>query len=110
MIIRKSKNPATQSDLSLLTGIAQQIGISLNNALAHKKIKESEERFRNLSDNSPDIIYRLDHEGKFSYVNTAWEDVLGHDTNEIQNKHLSDFIREEDRAAFVEIFQNIIDR
>ena len=45
-------------------GIAPQIGISLNNALAHKKLKESEERFRNLSDNSPDVIYQLDMEGK----------------------------------------------
>ncbi len=63
-------------------GIAQQIGISLNNALAHKKIKESEERFRNLSDNSPDIIYQLDINGKFKYVNPAWEEVLGHDKDE----------------------------
>ncbi len=94
--------------MSLLTGIAQQIGISLNNALAHKKIKESEERFRNLSDNSPDIIYRLDHEGKFSYVNTAWKDILGHNTIEIIGKHMTDFIRKEDRAAFNEILQNII--
>ncbi len=105
----KLEIPATQSDLSLLTGIAQQIGISLNNAFAHKKIKESEERFRNLSDNSPDIIYRLDQEGKFSYVNTAWKDVLGHNKNEIENKHFNDFIRQEDHAAFVNIFQDILE-
>jgi PAS domain S-box-containing protein len=104
----KSKSITTQSDLSLLTGIAQEIGISLNNALAHKKIKESEERFRNLSNNSPDIIYQLDINGKFKYVNPAWEEVLGHNINEIKNKHLFDFIREEDRVAFVEIFQNIL--
>ena len=105
----QTKNPPTQSDLSLLTGIAQQIGISLNNALAHKKTKESEERFRNLSNNSPDIIYQLDISGKFKYVNPAWEEVLGHNINEIQNKRLSNFIREEDRAVFVEIFQSILD-
>ncbi|MCK7502974.1 MAG: GAF domain-containing protein [Desulfobacterales bacterium] len=58
----KSERPLTQSDLSLLMGVAPQIGISLNNALAHKKLKESEERFRNLSNNSPDIIYQLDQE------------------------------------------------
>ena len=105
----KSKSTTTQSDLSLLTGIAQQIGISLNNALAHKKTKESEERFRNLSNNSPDIIYQLDINGKFKYVNPAWEEVLGHNINEIKNKNLSNFIREEDQEAFVEIFQNILD-
>lgn len=104
----KLKNVTTQSDLSLLTGIAQQIGISLNNALAHKKIKESEERFRNLSNNSPDIIYQMDSEGKLIYVNPAWEEVLGHDTQEIINSQLSDFIREEDRMSFHTIFQHII--
>ena len=104
----KIETSVTQSDLSLLTGIAQQIGISLNNALAHKKIKQSEERFRNLSDNSPDIIYQMDNEGKLSYVNTSWEDILGHDTEEIINSHLSDFIREEERAVFREVFLNII--
>lgn len=105
----KTKSTTTQSDLSLLTGIAQQIGISLNNALAHKKIKESEERFRNLSNNSPDIIYQLDINGKFKYINPAWEEVLGHNINEIKNKHITDFIREEDQTAFIEIFQNILE-
>jgi PAS domain S-box-containing protein len=105
----ETKTPPMQSDLSLLTGIAQQIGISLNNALAHKKTKESEERFRNLSNSSPDIIYQLDINGKFKYVNPAWEEVLGHNINEIKNKHLFDFINEKDQAAFVEIFQNILD-
>lgn len=105
----KSKEKPTQSDLNLLMGIAPQIGISLNNALAHKKIKESEERFRNLSNNSPDIIYQLDINGKFKYINPAWEEVLGHNINEIKNKHFSTFIREEERAVFVEIFQNILE-
>ncbi len=72
----QSERPLTESDLSLLMGIAPQIGISLNNALAHKKLTESEERFRNLSNNSPDIIYQLDREGKFKYVNPAWEAIF----------------------------------
>ncbi len=105
----KIKTPPTQSDLSLLIGLAQQIGISLNNAIAHKKIKESEERFRNLSNNSPDIIYQLDINGKVKYVNPAWEQVLGHNINEIKNKHLFDFIREEDHSSFAEGLQNIIE-
>jgi PAS domain S-box-containing protein len=104
----KTKSITTQSDLSLLMGIAQQIGISLNNALAHKKIKESEERFRNLSNNSPDIIYQLNQEGKFKYVNPAWEEVLGHNSDDILGKNIPDFMREEERAAFDHIFQTII--
>jgi PAS domain S-box-containing protein len=104
----KAKSITTQSDLSLLTGIAQQIGISLNNARAHKKLKESEERFRNLSNNSPDIIYQMDYERKIIYVNPAWQNILGHDTKEIVNRNLADFMREEERSAFDEVFLNII--
>ena len=105
----KSKGQTTQSDLSLLTGIAQQIGINLNNALAHKKIKESEERFRNLSNNSPDIIYQLDINGKLKYFNPAWEELLGHNRDDLLGKILTDFMREDERAAFDHIFQTIVD-
>ncbi len=102
------KNMLTQSDLSLLMGIAPQIGISLNNALAHKKLKESEERFRNLSDNSPDIIYQLNKYGTFTYTNPAWEDVLGHKISDILGKNFITFIREDDHEKFSKIFEDII--
>ncbi|MEN6620942.1 MAG: PAS domain S-box protein, partial [Smithella sp.] len=104
----KSKSPLTQSNLSLLMGIAPQIGISLNNAMAHKKLKESEERFRNLSNNSPDIIYQLDLEGKFKYINPAWEKVFGHERNKLWGKSIIDFMREENRVGFAQICQEII--
>ena len=104
----KTENQPTQSDLSLLLGIAQQIGISLNNAVAHKKIKESEERFRNLSDNSPDIIYQLDIEGRLKYINPAWEEILGHSIDDLQNRYLAHFLRNEDRAAFTITVKSIV--
>ncbi len=72
-----SKRPLTKGDLSLLMGIAPQIAINLNNAASYKKIQESEERFRSLSENTPDIIYALNNEGVFSYVNPAMERILG---------------------------------
>ena len=105
----KMKTPLTQSDLSLLTGITTQIGISLNNALAHKKLKESEERFRNLSDNSPDIIYRLSKLGTFTYTNTAWEDILGHSIQDILGKQMIDFIDKNDHEKYLKIFNKIVE-
>lgn len=107
--ISNVKAKTTQSDVSLLVGVAQQIGISLNNARTHKKILESEERFRNLSDNSPDIIYQLDHTGKIKYVNPAWEEILGHPKAALEGKYLSDFLRHEDQNVFTEVFQGILD-
>jgi PAS domain S-box-containing protein len=103
-----NKQP-TQSDLSLLMGIAPQIGISMNNARAHKKLKESEERFRNLTDNSPDIIYQLNLDGIFTYVNPAWHHTLGHSSNELLGKSFVTLLPDNDQAIFVNILKDIID-
>ena len=103
-----TKISPTQSNVSLLVGVAQQIGITLNNARTHKRVLESEERFRNLSDNSPDIIYQLDARGSIKYVNSAWEEILGHSQADLRGKYLSDFLRREDQNIFADILQCIL--
>jgi signal transduction histidine kinase len=44
-----SKRPLTQSDVSLLIGIASQIATSINNATIHRKIKDSYRELRELN-------------------------------------------------------------
>ncbi|MEJ2724808.1 MAG: adenylate/guanylate cyclase domain-containing protein [Deltaproteobacteria bacterium] len=44
----KSKRPFSQSDISLLTGVATQVAICLRNALSYQKLRESEEGERSL--------------------------------------------------------------
>jgi class 3 adenylate cyclase len=44
----KSKRPLSQSDISLLTGLASQIAISISNAMSYKKLLESKEREKDL--------------------------------------------------------------
>ena len=71
----QSKKPFSQSDINLLMGIAPEIAISMNNAKAYQKIKQSEQQFRALGENAPDIIYTLDADGAFNYINPAWESI-----------------------------------
>ena len=91
----RSKRLLSQSDMSLLMGIAPQIAISINNAMAYRKIAESEKQFRSLSENAPDIIYTIDTHGVFTYVNPAWERILGHSSEESHRKAFIDFVRRE---------------
>jgi len=76
--LQSRKKPFSQSDINLLMGIAPQIGISINNAKTYQKIRQSEEQFRALGENAPDIIYTLDADGAFDYINPAWEKILGY--------------------------------
>ncbi|MGP8153700.1 MAG: HD domain-containing phosphohydrolase [Smithella sp.] len=105
----QSKKPLSQTDMSLLMGIAPQIGISINNAISYQKIRESEERFRSLSENAPDIIYTLGVNGEFTYVNPAIETILGYRSEEILGKYFGDIARKEDAWKYVKDFQQVRD-
>lgn len=99
----------SQSDLNLLLGIAPQIAISINNAISYKKIQESEERFRSLSSNSPDIIYTIGNDGAFTYVNPAWERILGHRTEEVIGQYFTHFIKPDEVSPYKQIFKDTRD-
>ncbi|GAJ14381.1 unnamed protein product, partial [marine sediment metagenome] len=49
------------------------------------------------------------HDGAFTYVNPAWEEVLGHKVEEVIGKYFVDFAREEDAINYVRLFKRIRD-
>lgn len=49
-------------------------------------LKKSEEKFRTLAENAPDIITRYDREGRHLYVNAGTEEVLGRSRESILGK------------------------
>jgi PAS domain S-box-containing protein len=76
---------------------------------AESALKESEQRFRCLGENSPEIIYTLGQDGAFTYVNPAWEKVLGHSVDEVTGKYFVNFSPEEDVKKYVRLFKQIRD-
>jgi PAS domain S-box-containing protein len=105
----RSKRVFSQSEINLLMGIATHVAISIKNAISYQKILESEERFRSLSENAPDIIYTLDVRGAFTYINPAWSRILGHDHEEVIGRYFIDFVRKEDVNSFIKLYKQIRD-
>jgi PAS domain S-box-containing protein len=103
----RSKRLLGQSDMSLLMGIAPQIAISIHNAMSYRKITESEERFRSLSEYAPDIIYTIDFYGAFTYVNPAWRRILGHRNEEVIGKDFISFVRGEQIPVYDSLFNKV---
>lgn len=102
-----SKKALTESDMSLLMGIAPQVAISITNATSFEKISASEEKFKALSENAPDIIYTLDNQGVFTYVNPAWQRVLGHKEEDVIGQPFDKFLKREITESIIRAFERI---
>ncbi len=62
----------------------------------NQKLDKSEKWHRYLVDNSPDVIYTLDSEGRFTYINQRVKSSLGFDKDELINRHYTMLIHPED--------------
>jgi PAS domain S-box-containing protein/putative nucleotidyltransferase with HDIG domain len=105
----RSSRALNETDISLLMGIAPQIGISINNARTYEKLQAREKRFRILAESAPDIIFTLDTEGMLTYVNPMWEKILNHKQEEVVGKYLTEFVQEQDSHSLIQIFRELRD-
>jgi diguanylate cyclase (GGDEF)-like protein/PAS domain S-box-containing protein len=73
------------------------------NARIANQLENSEKMYRYLVDSSPDIIYTLNHEGKFTFINDRAYQLLGYKREELIGQHYSILVHDEDleRARYV---------
>ena len=96
-LIRKDKSISTIelfiSVIDLMDGpatLAFTTDIS-DNIKSKNELKESEEKYRDLVETSQDLIWQCDTEGKFTYLNPAWEEILGYSLEEMLGRKFTDF-------------------
>ncbi len=70
-------------------------------------LKESEERYRNITESTFEIIQSVDRDGKFLYVNNAWHKILGYSKEDLKSMTFIDILHpdslEHCRKAFKDI-------
>jgi len=61
-------------------------------------LRESEEKYRILIENSHDIIYTLTPDGTFTFVSPGWTALLGHEITQVIGKSFQQFVHPDDIA------------
>lgn len=77
-----------------------------SNALMAARLEHSEQLHRFLVENSPDLIYTLDHSGRFTFINGRVETLLGYSRDELIGNPYCTIVHDDDvekaRYAFTE--------
>ncbi|NHZ41838.1 putative bifunctional diguanylate cyclase/phosphodiesterase [Massilia aquatica] len=101
------RKPYSREEMLKTVGNAlQQRSLALDNERIASQLENSEKLYRYLVDSSPDIIYTLNHEGRFTFVNDRAFQLLGFAREDLIGQHYTMLVHDEDleraRYAFNE--------
>jgi diguanylate cyclase (GGDEF)-like protein/PAS domain S-box-containing protein len=92
------RKPYSREELLKTVGNAlQKRRLAMANARIATQLENSEKLYRYLVDSSPDLIYTLNHEGKFTFVNDRAYQLLGFAREELLGQHYSILVHDEDQ-------------
>jgi PAS domain S-box-containing protein len=74
---------------------------------AEKKLKESEEKYRLITENSQDIVYTLDMKLNNTYISPSVYNVLGYNVDEALSMHPKDNTHKDDLLKIGKIFREV---
>ncbi|GGB95101.1 putative bifunctional diguanylate cyclase/phosphodiesterase [Pseudoduganella buxea] len=98
--------------LKTVENALQKRRLAVDNQCIAQRLENSEKMYRTLVDSSPDIIYTLNHEGHFTFINDRAYQLLGYSREELIGKHYSIVVHDEDleRAKYVFSERRLDDR
>jgi PAS domain S-box-containing protein len=86
-------------ELDLLQGLADQGAIALTNSNLYELLGESEARYRHLVQNSPDMVWSIDENARFSFVSDTSERLTGWLPEELLGKYFGEIVHESSAEA-----------
>ena len=87
-------------ELDLLQGLADQAAIALANSNLYELLGESEGRYRHLVQNSPDLVWSIDADARFTFVSDSTSRRLtGWAADELLGRHFGALVHESSREV-----------
>ena len=99
------RKPYAVSDLvKSVNNALRQFFLELDNQRISQNLQSTERLYRHLVDNSPDLVFTVNPEGNFKFVNRRAETLLGFAQEVLTGQHYSMIVDQQDIAAARYVF------
>ncbi len=91
--------------------IMEFIGIARNiskQKAFEDRLKQSEERYRTLTENSSDIISEVDMEARYTYVSSNVQEILGYTAGELVGRQFTEFVHPQDQNEAERVWRECV--
>ena len=82
-------------EVTFVRTVAHLLGTAIERSETERRLRESEEMFRQIAELSPDPIFRTDPMGDFKYVSPAVEDLIGYAPGELVGTNFASVVSED---------------
>ena len=91
----------------MLQALADHAAIALSNSDLLARLEASEASFRGLVQASPDVIWRNDAEGRFTFMGEGAEQLFGWKAEEIVGRHFAEIVAPESHGVAEEAWERL---
>ncbi|SEO91573.1 putative bifunctional diguanylate cyclase/phosphodiesterase [Aquisalimonas asiatica] len=93
------RKPCSPDELLLtVQNTLERRRLSQQNRAISNRLRRSEQLYAFIVDSSPDLIYVLDDQGRFTFINDTAQRLLGYQPEMLLGRHFSQLVVAEDRA------------
>lgn len=97
-------NPFTEADKDFIRLMGRWVSTMIERKQAEKMLKEQEEFYRTLVENTHDLIVETNTDGELLYVSSNHEEILGYKPEVLLGENIFDLIYPEDRPSVLSEF------
>ena len=100
--------PVPEDRVRLLEALADQAAVALLNSRLYERQRVSEERYRFLVERSPDLVFQLDHDGRFTFLSEGAFPLTGYQPAELLGRHFSVVTGEDSLPEVSALWERIV--
>lgn len=95
----------SEDDFTLLTLLGDQVSVAIRNARLFENLSQSEEKYREVVSSVKEVIFQTDTNGTWTFLNSAWTDLLGYPVAETLGKSVMRYVYKGDWERGTEKFR-----